>query len=109
MLFLCGALLAGTAAAVVDHYRPGALEEFAVVRRAVPAPAAEPVEAGPIALNTADVSALQRLPVVGPKTAARIVEYRRRHGPFKKMEDLQKVRGIGARTVEKLRPLTMLE
>jgi competence protein ComEA len=108
LLFLCGALLVGTAAAVVDHYRPAALEEFAVVPRAVPVPAARLEEAdasGPVALNAADAGQLQRL----PKTAARIVEYRRQHGPFQKLEDLQKVRGIGLRTVEKLRPLTVLE
>jgi len=112
LLFLCGALLVGTAAAVVDHYRPAALEEFAVVPRAVPVPAARLEEAdasGPVALNAANVGQLQRLPTIGPKTAARIVEYRRQHGPFQKLEDLQKVRGIGLRTVEKLRPLTVLE
>ena len=113
LLFLCGALLVGTAAAVVvDHYRPAALEEFAVVPHAVPVPAARLEEAdasGPVALNAANVGQLQRLPTIGPKTAARIVEYRRQHGPFQKLEDLQKVRGIGLRTVEKLRPLTVLE
>ncbi len=113
LLFLSGALLVGTAAAVVDYYRPSSLEQFAVVPRAVPTPAVleeeAPSEAGPIALNAASADELQRLPAIGPKTAARIVQYRRQHGPFETLEDLQLVRGVGPRTIEKLRPLTVLE
>ena len=78
----------------------------------MPAPAVEEEaqgEAGPIALNAASVDELQRLPAIGPKTAARIVQYRRQHGPFETLEDLQQVRGVGPRTIEKLRPLTVLE
>ena len=40
-----------------------------------------------------------------PKTAARIVEYRRRNGDFESVGELVRVRGIGMRTVERLRPL----
>lgn len=46
-------------------------------------------------VNQADVRALEELPGIGPALAARIVEYRRRHGPFRRPEDLQNVTGIG--------------
>ena len=56
----------------------------------------EPVDTGyRLALNCADVDALTLLPGVGPSTAARIVEYRRQHGPFTNTNQLLKVPGIG--------------
>ena len=46
-------------------------------------------------INTADVKALMTLEGVGRKVAAKIVEYRQAHGPFKKADELRKVDGIG--------------
>lgn len=46
-------------------------------------------------INTAPAEQLERLPGVGAKTAARIVEYRQKNGGFKKIEELMNVRGIG--------------
>ena len=57
-----------------------------------------------IDLNAADAATLDRLPGVGPVLAARIVEHRRAHGPFERVEDLRAVRGIGPRLLERLRP-----
>ncbi len=54
-------------------------------------------------VNAADVAALERLPGVGPALAARIVEERERHGPFRSAEDLGRVRGIGPKTVESMK------
>ena len=45
-------------------------------------------------LNTADETQLDALPGVGPSTAKAIVEYRKKNGPFKCIEDLMKVPGI---------------
>lgn len=59
---------------------------------------------GPLDLNTASASQLEALPGIGPALAARIVEHRARHGPFRRLEDLLAVRGIGERTLEALRP-----
>lgn len=56
-------------------------------------------------LNTADEAALSALPGIGPVRAAAIVAYRQAHGPFLSVEELTAVHGIGAATLEKLRPL----
>ena len=54
--------------------------------------------------NAAGRAAWDRLPGIGPVTAIAIVEYRGAHGPFRTPADLLAVRGIGPRTLEKLRP-----
>jgi competence protein ComEA len=46
---------------------------------------------------------LQSLPHIGPKTAVVIVDYRQKHGKFSTVEQLSRVRGIGATTVERLK------
>lgn len=55
-------------------------------------------------LNTATVADLQGLPGVGAKVAARIVDYRQKQGPFKKIEELMNIQGIGEKSFLKLRP-----
>ena len=54
-------------------------------------------------INTAPAEQLERLPGVGPKTAARIVEYRQKNGGFKKIEELMNVRGIGEKAFLKMK------
>ena len=56
-------------------------------------------------LNSATAVQLETLPGVGPRTAERIIEYRRDNGSFEKIEDLMNVRGIGERSFLRLRPL----
>ena len=52
-------------------------------------------------INTADAATLDRvLQGVGPAKAAAIVEHRRQHGPFRSVEQLVNVRGIGPATLE---------
>jgi competence protein ComEA len=55
-------------------------------------------------LNTASASDFEALPGIGPKTAARIIEYRMKNGPFKKIEELMNVPGIGEKNFLKLKP-----
>ena len=52
-------------------------------------------------INTADAETIAReLNGVGLEKAAAIVEYRTKHGPFKRAEDVTLVKGIGSRTFE---------
>jgi competence ComEA-like helix-hairpin-helix protein len=56
-----------------------------------------------ININTADVTELQKLPGIGPSIAARIVEYRVQNGPFRAIEEITGVRGIGEARLNSLR------
>jgi len=47
---------------------------------------------------------LELLPAVGPSRARKIVESREADGPFERPEDLARIKGIGPKTVERLRP-----
>lgn len=69
------------------------------------APRTEAKPSAVVNLNTATATDLQALPGIGASTAARIVEYRQKHGPFKKIEDLMNVRGVGERSFLKLRAM----
>ncbi len=60
--------------------------------------------AKPLDLNAATTEQLQQLPGIGPTTARRIVHFREKSGPFRRVEDLLAVRGITRKRLEKLRP-----
>ena len=64
---------------------------------------AKPPVTGTININTASATELEALPGIGAKTAARIVEYRQKNGPFKKIEELMNVRGVGEKNFLKLK------
>jgi competence protein ComEA len=64
---------------------------------------------GKVILNTADASELTRLPSVGAKRAQQIIELRTRLKRFRSPNDLLRVRGIGPRTLEKMRPYLVLD
>jgi len=59
----------------------------------------------PLNLNAATEAQLEALPGIGASTAARIVEYRKKNGGFKKIEDLMNVKGIGEKSFLKLKAL----
>jgi len=81
-----------------------ALTLFAILLAAVPAHAAEPAKRGVVNVNTAEAAQLALLPRIGPSVAGRIIEFRKKNGPFKSAEDLMLVRGIGERTFALLKP-----
>ncbi len=104
-------------------YSPFALAALAALLAAVPAAAAPQAREGqkpakaqtaPVAtaraesdrvvnINTATAADFESLPGIGAKMAARIVEYRQKHGPFKKVEELMNVRGLGEKNFLKLK------
>lgn len=55
-------------------------------------------------VNRATQKTLEGLPLIGPKRAARIIAYRRVHGWFGRVEDLDLVPGIGEAIVRRIRP-----
>lgn len=59
---------------------------------------------GRLNLNTATAAELMLLPGVGPAKAGRIVAWRQRHGTFRRVADLRRVKGFGFRTVKRLEP-----
>jgi competence protein ComEA len=57
--------------------------------------------AGPVDVNTADAETISaELKGIGLTKAQAIVDYRKKHGPFRNADDLSLVKGIGERTVE---------
>ena len=59
--------------------------------------------AGPVDINSADAKTLETLNGIGPAKAAAIIDYRKKNGSFKSVDDLGKVDGIGDKTVDQLR------
>ncbi len=58
-----------------------------------------------ININTATQEELESLPMIGPALAKQIIAYRTAHGPFKKIEDIVDVPGIGPKTFEVIKDL----
>lgn len=97
------------AAPVVDGQRIY-VPEAGEVDPASVAPGPPPVEgsvapSGPIDVNRATAAELERLPGVGPATAAAIVDDRERNGPFAAVDDLDRVPGIGPAKLDAIRDL----
>jgi competence protein ComEA len=86
---------------------------------AAPAPAPVPADGGApigpgilpdgrVVLNAADEQALRTLPGVGPKRAQAILTLRHRLVRFRRVEDLLRVKGIGRKTLSKIKPKVVL-
>lgn len=59
----------------------------------------------PLDLNEATQEELERLPGLGTVLAQRILAYRQANGPFHQVEELERIRGIGHKRLQQLRPL----
>ncbi len=92
-------------------YRP-----FFVYKKGSPSAAAqnntlpaEPVMEPRINVNKATLKELQLLPAIGPTTAQEIILSRESQGPFHYPEDLLAVKGIGEKTLDKIRPYLVFD
>ncbi len=98
---------ASTAAVEIPPASEAAPASAAPAVQAAPAPAAKSPAATldrRININTASKAELETLPRIGPAMADRIIEERTLRGPFARVEDLNRVRGIGPKTIDRLRP-----
>jgi competence protein ComEA len=64
--------------------------------------AAKPAPTAKVNINTASVEQLTTLPGIGPKLAARIVEYRQKSGSFRSTHELLNVKGVGEKNYAKI-------
>ncbi|WP_169796429.1 ComEA family DNA-binding protein [Chondromyces crocatus] len=72
-------------------------------------PATAVLPDGRVVLNLASAEDLRRLPGIGPTKAAGILALRMKLKRFRKIEDLRRVKGIGRRSLERLRPLCVVD
>ena len=61
-----------------------------------------------IDINRADAALLSTLPGIGPKTAEKITTYRAANGPFKAVDELLNISGIGSQKLEKIRMMVTI-
>jgi competence protein ComEA len=76
---------------------------LAAQRVAKPAVSATVVSTEVVNLNSATAAQIASLPGIGPKTADLIVQYRGKNGPFKKIEEVMNVRGVGEKSFLKIK------
>lgn len=62
-----------------------------------------------IDINKANLKKLESIPGIGPVLANRIIEYRNINGKFKSLSDLLKIKGIGPKTLEKIKPYIKIQ
>lgn len=107
LLFLTGAALVGLFL-LSGASRPAEISGAAVsTRRQAPEQVTPevlpPEEPEPLDINTANLEELETLTGIGPVLAQRIIDWREENGPFRTVEDLLEVKGIGPATLEKFR------
>lgn len=110
ILTLVGLLFVGWTVQYVQRQMTPPLEESAVVAaptdsvRAALSSSASAARSRPININSASREKLQTLSGIGPALSRRIVNYRTTHDSFQQVDDLERVRGIGPKTLASLRP-----
>ena len=75
-------------------------------------PEAQPAtvaDVGHVDINRGSVEELRRLPGIGPVLAERVIQYRREHGKFASIRDIQNVKGIGVKRFAQLEPYIRID
>ncbi len=119
LLFLTTALLAGCLVNAVEKHvqsLPPVSGEpmFKEIADTADGPVAVEAEksagslSGKVSLNSASAAELERIPGIGPVTAERILSYRQKRGPFRSVDELLSVEGIGPKKLQKIRPYVQL-
>ncbi|MFN4199962.1 MAG: ComEA family DNA-binding protein [Fervidobacterium gondwanense] len=62
-----------------------------------------------IDINTAGIEELQKLPGIGPTKAQEIINYRTKNGPFRSIDEIMNVKGIGKKTFEKMKDMITIK
>lgn len=74
-----------------------------IAQRAAKPPVAAVASTEVVNLNSATAEQIATLPGIGPKTAELVVQYRGKNGPFKKIEEIMNVRGVGEKSFLKIK------
>ena len=88
----------------MQHRRLLSLILVALAVTAVAGTADSSQPSGVVNINTASSEELELLPRVGPALAGRIIEFREANGPFRTVDEILAVKGIGESSFEKLEP-----
>lgn len=108
VLFLMASVLIGTGIRVYKWSNPSFAPELKEQSQREEPPLSLPdegeVSMRKVDLNEASQRELESLPGIGPVYAERILAYRRERGPFRRKEDLMKVKGIGKGRYRDLEP-----
>ncbi len=115
LIFLVTALLVGSGVTLYKRMHPEFAPELTVEKKqaglqhegGTPASGAQTISK--INLNRATCAELEILPGIGPALGRRIVDYREGKGPFKRIEDIMQVRGIGPQTFEQMKDYLTVE
>ncbi len=110
IVFLVLAVLVGAIVLAVGRVDPSRVEGLRLQTATDLEEVAESLEpAWPLDLNSAGEKELVLLPGIGPVRAKAIIELRRNLGRFSDPADLLEVKGIGPRTLERMRPMVVVD